>query len=126
MSATKKVLVVDDDKVSLDLMAAVLQQAEVSMIPVIISSQSMETLYQNSAQIGLALLDLSMPGLSGFEVCRLIRSDPRFAELPIVAVTANATQDTYQRALDTGFNKVITKPYHPQRIFDLLKEFHIT
>jgi len=126
MNAAKKVLIVEDDKMSLDLMAAALEHAGVSTILVLNSTEAFDTLSQHSAEIGLALLDLSMPGLNGFELARQIRTDPRFAKLPMVAVTASATHDAYQRAYDAGFDKVITKPYHPQRIFDLLAELKIT
>ena len=58
----------------------------------------------------LVLLDLQMPSLDGFGVLRELRGDPRFAALPIVAVTANAMQGDREKALAAGFTSYLSKP----------------
>lgn len=56
------------------------------------------------------LLDISMPGLSGEEVCVALRADPRHATLPIVAYTAHAMDGELQRILSAGFDDILVKP----------------
>jgi CheY-like chemotaxis protein len=58
----------------------------------------------------LVFLDLQMPLKDGYEVLRELRSDPRFQELPIVALTASAMYGDKERALKSGFTAYLTKP----------------
>jgi len=53
---------------------------------------------------------LQMPNLDGYGALKLIRSDPRFKELPVVALTANAMQGDREKALSAGFTSYISKP----------------
>ena len=58
----------------------------------------------------LLLLDIQLPGMSGFELLRRLRADPRTAAVPAVAVTANAMPDDVRRARDAGFDQHLSKP----------------
>lgn len=58
----------------------------------------------------LILLDIHMPGQDGFAVCRQLRADPRFAEVPIVAMTAGLMSGERERALSSGFTEFLGKP----------------
>lgn len=56
------------------------------------------------------LLDISMPGIDGEEVCRRIRQDPALQHLHVVAYTAHAFESDHARLREIGFNDIITKP----------------
>jgi two-component system cell cycle response regulator DivK len=64
----------------------------------------------------LILLDLSMPVLSGKDAVRILRSDPTFADIPIVALTAHALDSERIDALRAGFDEVIPKPCLPDEL----------
>ena len=65
---------------------------------------------------GLVLLDIRMPGMTGTDVMRALRSDPDFSDVPIIALTAHALDDEREAALNAGFNAVIAKPCLPDEL----------
>ena len=56
------------------------------------------------------LMDLNLPGMSGFEVLKQLRSDPETAAIPVVALTANAMPRDVERGMAAGFHRYLTKP----------------
>ena len=64
-----------------------------------------------SVQPDVILLDIMMPGMTGFEVCEKIRSDPHIAEIPIIVLTALDDRDSLLNALKAGADDFITKPF---------------
>jgi len=58
----------------------------------------------------LVLLDLSLPGMDGFEICRRLRSDPLTATLPVIVITAHTSMEDMVAALDAGADDFLTKP----------------
>lgn len=69
----------------------------------------------------LIFLDVNLPDMSGLEVCRLLRSDPRLAEAHIVMLTAAAQQDDVARGLAAGADHYLTKPFSPVRLLSLVE-----
>ena len=105
---SRKVLVADDNPASRELIMEVL---EMSGYDVIGAADGQEAVHQARAgQPDLLLVDIQMPRLDGFGVLRELRADPRFASLPVVALTAFAMQGDRERAIGAGFNGYITKP----------------
>jgi CheY-like chemotaxis protein len=68
------------------------------------------------------LLDLSMPKMDGWEMRNRVKSDPRFADLPIIALTAHAMAGDKERALDVGFDGYITKPISVTTLVQNIRE----
>ncbi|MDH5517085.1 MAG: PAS domain S-box protein [Gammaproteobacteria bacterium] len=58
----------------------------------------------------LVLLDINLPGMNGYEALKIIRDNNDYADLPVIAVTANAMVDDIERGLEAGFNSYLTKP----------------
>jgi len=72
----------------------------------------------------LVLMDLQMPEMDGYQATRKIRSDARFASLPIIAMTAHATLEERQRCLAAGMNDHIAKPIEPALLFATVGRFY--
>jgi two-component system cell cycle response regulator DivK len=68
----------------------------------------------------LALIDLSMPHLDGWEALRLLREDIRTRSIPCVAITAFAGESDRRRALSAGFDAYIAKPYQSKDLVDTI------
>ena len=104
----KRILIVDDKATSRELLRTVLERQGFIVAE---AADGEEALRQARAEIpDLILLDLQMPVRNGYEVLTELRQDPRFASLPIIALTASAMQGDRERALAAGFTAYLPKP----------------
>ena len=73
----------------------------------------------------LAMIRLSLPGTSGFELCRTIRSDPVLVHVPILLLCAKPSREDVLKAAEFGVYELVAKPFDPEdlarRVMDLLK-----
>jgi two-component system phosphate regulon response regulator PhoB len=69
----------------------------------------------------IALLDWSMPGMTGLEVCRALRADPRSANALIVVVTARVFKGDREEALDAGADRYLGKPFSPVELLEIVR-----
>jgi len=76
-----------------------------------------------AAQYDVVLMDMQMPVMDGVTATKLIRQDPRFAQLPIIAMTANAMQADRDRCLAAGMNAHVAKPIEPEDLWTALLEW---
>jgi CheY-like chemotaxis protein len=105
---TKRILVVDDNPVSRELIREVLDFPDMQIME---AADGGEALRRISEEVpDLVLLDILMPVHSGFDVLRQIKKDPRLSRIPILAFTAFAMHDDRQKALAAGFDGYVTKP----------------
>ena len=104
----KRVLVVDDKATSRELIRTVLEKSGYAVSEAGDGCEAVRVALQ--VQPDLIILDLQMPTLDGFGALQLIRSDARFTDLPIVALTANAMQGDREKALSAGFTSYLSKP----------------
>ncbi len=102
------VLVVDDLEANLRLMRAVLEPSGYQVLTATSGQQALDALA--TRDVDIVLLDVVMPGMDGFEVCRRIRADERTAFLPVVMVTATSGPEK-SSALDAGADDFVTKPF---------------
>ena len=72
----------------------------------------------------VVLMDLQMPEMDGYQATARLRADPRFAALPILAMTAHATAEERERCLAAGMNDHIVKPIDPNALFDTVGRFY--
>jgi CheY-like chemotaxis protein len=118
-SADRRALVVDDVLVNRKLAMAYLSKLGWQGADVDGGYAAFDWLASHQP-VDLVLLDISMPDLSGEEVCRQLRANPAFSALPIVAYTAHAGPLDIERFLANGFNAVLIKPISLQRMKDVI------
>ncbi len=71
----------------------------------------------------LLILDINMPDMHGYTVCEIIRKDPQYNGLPIIFVSALASEKEQQTGFDIGGNEFLTKPYEEKHLLDILKKY---
>ncbi|PLZ85188.1 response regulator [Fischerella thermalis] len=103
-----KVMIVDDDPVQLKALTALLQPWGVQVTCVGNPQQFWQVLI--STEPDLLLLDLEMPKFNGFELCRVVRQDSKYADLPVLVVTAHTSTSSIQQVFAAGADEFIAKP----------------
>lgn len=104
----KRVLIADDKATSRELIRTVLETCGYAITE---ARDGIEALrYAREFDPDLVILDLHMPGVDGFGVVAELRSDGKFADTPIMALTASAMQGDHERAMAAGFSSYVTKP----------------
>jgi DNA-binding response OmpR family regulator len=121
----KPILAVDDDELVLKSVRQVLEDEGFEVVAV---KSGQEALDYVSRQIpSLIILDVIMPGLSGFDVCQRIKADPILARIPVIFLTAKGRPIDEKTGLDMGADDFITKPYEvltlPSRVRAILRRF---
>jgi signal transduction histidine kinase len=117
-----RILVVEDNQVNQKVVTAVLRKRGFS-IELANDGQEALNKLDSSAAFDLILMDVQMPVLDGLEATRLIRKEPRWKALPIIAMTAHAMNGDKERCLEAGMNGYISKPVHPSLLLSTVDEF---
>ena len=110
-----RVLLVEDNEINMELALELLEEAGIHVDVAINGAEAVEKVGQ-TAYDGV-LMDCQMPVMDGFEATRRIRQDPRFANLPILAMTANAMAGDKEKCLECGMNDHIPKPIDVAQLF---------
>jgi DNA-binding response OmpR family regulator len=108
------VLVADDDADIRDLVAFKLEQAGFEVIAVEDGHTALEL--SQTRRPTLAVLDVSMPGLSGIDVCRMLRADPATAGILIIMLTARVQEQDVEGGFSAGADDYVTKPFSPREL----------
>ncbi|MBH3429786.1 response regulator [Pseudomonas alkylphenolica] len=116
----RKLLLVDDDVRNIFALTSALEHKGAVVEIARNGHEAIERLEQH-ADIDLVLMDVMMPQMDGYEATRLIRMQPRWRKLPIIAVTAKAMKDDQQRCLQAGANDYLAKPIDLDRLFSLIR-----
>lgn len=109
--AIPKILVVDDDKFQIELIQRILKKAQYDVIGYTSSGEALKDVPQIAPD--LILLDLVMPKMDGFELCRRLKADDQTRLIPIIFLTAQKNQETESKVFELGAVDYITKPYNP-------------
>ena len=122
------ILVVDDNQENLELLQAYLEDFDCQTIPAIDGLQALEIVTDNPPD--LILLDVMMPKMSGFEVCKRLKKDPKTSDIPIIMVTALNEFGDIERGIDSGTDDFISKPVNKlellTRVRTMLKLKHLS
>ena len=105
---TSKVLVVDDNPVSRELIREVLEDSSRRVLEAENGEEALKKIADEKPDI--VLLDIQLPIYDGYEVLRRVRTILKLDKLPVLAVTAYAMKEDFEKALAAGFDAYITKP----------------
>ncbi len=116
------VLVVDDDDATQILMSRYLESLNIRALVAANGQQALEVLKEYEGEIGLILVDIAMPGMNGYELARIIRTELGLVEVPLLALTARSGPDVEAQAAAAGINDIIPKPFEAKQIKRILAE----
>jgi two-component system alkaline phosphatase synthesis response regulator PhoP len=128
LEKTPTVLVVDDNQQNLELLQAYLEDVNCKTIPAHDGLEALEIISKQPTD--LILLDVMMPKISGFEVCKKLKSNPKTSDIPIIMVTALNEFRDIERGIDSGTDDFISKPVNKlellTRVKTMLKLKHLS
>lgn len=114
-----KILIIDDDVTVTQLLKALLTMEGHQPTTVNDSSEALGV--ATSLHPDLIMLDLMRPGLTGFEICELLRKDPKLAGIPVLIVSALDDPGSKEKALQAGAREYITKPFGVDNLMQRIK-----
>jgi CheY-like chemotaxis protein len=122
------ILVVDDNEQNLELIVAYLEDVECRTISATNGMDALDIIQRKTPD--LVLLDVMMPKISGFEVCRRIKNNPQTADVPVIMVTALNELADIEKAINSGTDDFLSKPVNKweliTRVKTMLKLKHLT
>ncbi len=114
-----KVLLVADNEMNRDMISRRLIKRGYEVVMAVDGAEAVAGVA--SIQPDIILMDMSLPVMDGWEATRRIRSDPAFASLPIIALSAHAMAGDREKALQAGCDDYDTKPIELQRLLDKMQ-----
>lgn len=125
---TPIILVVDDNQQNLELLQAYLEDIDCVTVPANDGPTALSSVKNEPPD--LILLDVMMPKMSGFEVCRRLKNDPATANIPVIMVTALNELGDIERGIDSGSDDFVSKPVNKlellTRVRTMLKLKHLS
>ncbi len=115
----KNILIVDDDSRDIFTLSSVLQEAGAETYSALSAQEAFEIL-ENEQEIDIVLMDIMMPVMDGFKAIEQIRSDVRFKDMPIIAITAKMMQEDKEKCLSMGVNEYLTKPVDNTKLIEFI------
>ena len=112
MDNKRTILAVDDTVTNLDILVDLLKDYDV--IEATSGKEALEIVSEET--IDLILLDIMMPDMDGYTVCRRLKEDVKFKDIPIIFITAKTEEDAIERAYDEGGVDYVTKPFKPKEL----------
>jgi two-component system alkaline phosphatase synthesis response regulator PhoP len=117
----KKILVVDDE---VDLVETIRFPLETEGFNVLVAYNGEDALNMaRTENPDLILLDIMLPKLDGYKVCRLLKFDERYKNIPIIMLTARAQEKDRIIGMETGANEYITKPFDMDKLLEKVKAY---
>jgi len=114
----KRILVVDDDENILNLEKTILEQRGFEVTGAVGGAEALDVLAKKS--FDLVLLDVMMPEVDGFTVCRKIKEDPRLKDLPVIFLTAKGGGEALAEGFESGAIMYINKPFTANKLLTIV------
>jgi CheY-like chemotaxis protein/signal transduction histidine kinase/HAMP domain-containing protein len=116
----KKVLVVDDDVRNIFALSSVLERRGMVVLTAGTGREAISTL-ESTPDIAIVLMDIMMPEMDGYETMQVMRQNPDFRRLPIVALTAKAMKGDREKCLEAGASEYLAKPVNTEQLLSTLR-----
>jgi len=116
----RSVLVVDDDVRNIFALSSLLERRGMKVMTATTGKEAIAMLESTDA-VAIALMDIMMPGMDGYETIRAIRGNPAFRRLPIIALTAKAMKGDREKCLDAGASDYLAKPVNTEQLLSALR-----
>ncbi|MFA4967486.1 MAG: response regulator [Candidatus Margulisiibacteriota bacterium] len=115
-----KILIVDDEE---DIVAALSIRLKALGYDIIMAYDGMTALSKaREEKPDLILLDIMLPKLDGYKVCRILKFDEKFRHIPIIMVTAKGAESNIKMGAEVGADAYITKPFSPDELMKKINE----
>ncbi|WP_392532180.1 response regulator [Nostoc sp. C117] len=118
--ANRKILIVDDDLRNIFAITSFLESYHMQVLFAENGRDGIKKLQANP-DINIVLMDIMMPEMDGYETTRVIRQQPQFRSLPIIALTAKAMPGDREKCIEAGASDYITKPVDTEQLLSLLR-----
>jgi CheY-like chemotaxis protein len=116
----RKVLVVDDDIRNIFALNSLLERHNMNVLSANNGEDAIRQI-ESTEDLSLVLMDIMMPEMDGYETMRRIRSDARFRQLPIIALTAKAMKGDREKCLEAGASDYVAKPVNSDQLLALVR-----
>lgn len=120
MARKKKILIVEDEKPIVEYIEALLGLSGYETIVAMDGRRAIDTARESFPD--LILLDVMLPKLNGFDVCKIIRQDPALAKTPVVMLTSLNQVGDIDKAYEVGATDYITKPFDSNKLIPKIKK----
>lgn len=121
MADRKRILAVDDDPITLRALRQVLLHKGYEVLEADDGERALELL--ESQVVDLIILDVALPGISGFDVCRKIRGSDRTAEVPVIFLTVHGSVADMKEGREAGSDLYLVKPVMTNKLLALVASF---
>lgn len=118
---SKRVLIVDDNQDAIHILSAVLKRGGYLVSIAKNGAEAVDQVRQERP--ALILLDVMMPKMDGFEVCKEIKGSAETSSIPILMITARKDPESRKRGLEVGASEYLVKPIHPAEVLRKVQEY---
>ncbi|MCL2503306.1 MAG: response regulator [Coriobacteriia bacterium] len=118
--STTRILLVDDSLTIREMIKSLLISAGYEVIEASDGAEALDAAKSESPD--LILLDVMLPKLDGYRVCRLLKFDKNYQKIPIIMLTAKAEEQSMATGIRTGADQYLTKPVEPERLLAVVAE----
>ena len=123
MTNRNTILLIDDDSRNIFALTAVLKAKGFHTLSASSAHDGLQHL-QNNQGIKVVLLDMMMPDMDGYEALRVIRTDEKLSQVPVIAVTAQAMVGDREKCLEAGANDYVSKPIDVDYLMEILNRYN--
>jgi CheY-like chemotaxis protein len=116
----RTVLLVDDDARNIFALSSVLERRGMKVLTATTGNEAI-SIIKSEPEVAIVLMDIMMPGMDGYETMQVIRADPAFRRLPIIALTAKAMKGDREKCLDAGASDYLAKPVNTEQLLSALR-----
>lgn len=116
----KRILLVDDETELVDMVKMRLEAYNYEVITAYDGQEALDKAHREKPE--LIILDLMLPKIDGYKVCRMLKFDEKYKHIPIIMFTARAQEEDERLGQEVGADAYITKPFEPQVLVGKIKE----